>query len=158
MPAPADSLLFDSLRPCLAKVFERILQPRRDPVVVFVNLENMKWRGLLHLMCDKPAQLYMSLEQLTGQAVQSESAGGVLLYRAPFMSGKKISIGVYATEREQLVYALCGIRGVPMPLIKQVQAIPASDRYTVAYFGAGQLGVRHVSRDATVVESAPFVF
>jgi hypothetical protein len=57
-----------------------------------------------------------------------------------------------------VVYALCGIQGVPMPLIKQVQAVPSSGMYTVAFFGMSLLGVRHVSRDASVSENAPLEF
>jgi hypothetical protein len=156
--APSDHQLFESLRPCLPAVWDRVLRRQCDPVVVFVNLENMKWRGLLHLLCDKPDRIYLSPELLSGQSFEAESSSGVVLYRPPVVGGKNVRVGVYAAEREQVVYALCGIQGVPMPLIKQVQAVPSSGMYTVAFFGMSLLGVRHVSRDASVSENAPLEF
>lgn len=156
--APSDGVaFFEALRPCLPEVFAEVMRVGRDPIVVFANLEQMRWRGLLRLMLDKPSAIYFSPEQLTGQPIRTESTGGVALYQAPVLDGNTLRVGVYAAEREQAIYALCGIQGIPMPLIKMVKAQPDAEMFTVAYFGFSQFGVRLVSRDAAVCET-PFPF
>jgi hypothetical protein len=151
--APLDgSDFFESMRPCLPAVFAELPKGARDPVVVIADLQQMRWRGLLRLMLDKPSVVYFSPEQITGQPVRTETTGGVTLYRAPTINGVAARTGIYAAEREQLVYALCGIQQIPMPLIKMVQAKPPASMFTVAYFGFTGFNVRHVSLDATVCE------
>jgi hypothetical protein len=149
---------FESMRPCLPGVFAQLPKGARDPVVVIADLQQIRWRGLLRLLLDKPSAVYFSPEQFTGQPVRNETSEGVTLYRAPTINDVTARTGVYAAEREQLVYALCGIQQIPMPLIKMVQAKPQRGMFTVAYFGFTGFNVRHVSTDATVCEQAPLVF
>jgi hypothetical protein len=157
--APPDGTeFFESLRASLPSVFAEIPKHAPDPVVVIANLDQMRWRGLLCLLLEKPSAVYFSPERLTGQAVRTENCGGVTLYRAPLINGASARSGMYAAERERLVYALCGIQQIPMPLIKMVQAKPPAGMFTVAYFGFTQFNVRHVSGDASVCKQVPFVF
>jgi len=153
--APADDSEFlQSLRGCLPIVFQAIGKRGRDPVVMLVDVEDIRWRGLLGLLHTRHGQPYFSPETAIGQKpqIQQESVGP--FYRAPNIDGKELKVGLYVVEREWLVSELCWIRGLPIPFIKQVQkAQSPAGMFTVVYFLKTRLGVRHVSPDASVCEA-----
>ena len=156
-PAPKDngSELLQLLRPSLPPIFAAVAQPGRDPVFILADVvSEPKWRGLVYLLF-KYEKLYYSPEALCGLSPQYESISGEAVYKAPTIRGTKLKVGVYAVEREALVTELCGIQGVPPPLIKQVQRESPKDMFTVAYFCGRGLGVRYVSRDGSKDESPP---
>jgi hypothetical protein len=149
-----DSQFLESLRPSLPTIFKALGKRGRDPVVMLVDVEDIRWRGLLGLLHMRHGQPYFSPETVTGQKPKIEQHSAGPFYIVPKIEGKEIRVGLYAVERDWLVSELCWIRGLPIPFIKQVEkAHTPTGMFTVVYFLKKHLGVRHISSDASICES-----
>ncbi|MCD4819397.1 MAG: hypothetical protein K8S23_11965 [Candidatus Cloacimonetes bacterium] len=143
--------LFKKLSYCLPQVFNMVNQPKRDPVIILVEVEEKKWRGLLYLLF-RNKDVYYSAEMLTNQDPQFETTSEGVLYKSPIIIGSQLKVGIYATERESLVDALCNTVDVPLQLIKYVKADCPKGMFTVVNFSGLNPGVREVTCSAKVNE------
>jgi len=153
--APEDAETFlQSLRGCLPGIFRAVGNRGRDPVVMLVDVEDIRWQGLLGLLHTRHGPLYFSPETATGAQGSIDHTPDGPFYRPTTIDGKQLRVGVYALEREWLVSELCWIRGLPLPFLKQVQrATTPKGMFTIVYFLKTHLGVRHVSADLSVCEA-----
>lgn len=157
-PEDPESLL-ELLHDCLPGIFSEVSKQgsKSDLVVMLVDVEDIRWRGLLGLLCTHHCQPYYSPETVSRQEAQIERSPEGPFYRAPMIEGKRLRIGVYAVDRCALVDELCWIRGLPIPFIKQVRkAQTPKGMFTIVYFLKEHLGVRHMSSDASVCEAPKF--
>jgi hypothetical protein len=99
--------------------------------------------------------VYFFPEQLTGDRPEIKQQESSPFYQPPRIGGHELKVGVYAVERESLASALCWIRGLPIPFIKQVQNKSPSGMFTVVFFLKRQLGTRYCSPDAQVWQAPP---
>ena len=153
--APEDAEGFlQSFREYLPDIFRAISNRGRDLVVMLVDVEDIRWQGLLGLLHTYHGQPHFSPETVTGKKPQIEQSKHGPFYHAPSIDGKQLRIGVYAVEREWLFSELCWIRDIPIPFIRLVKkAQSPKNMFTVVFFLKTHLGVRHVSTDASVVDA-----
>jgi hypothetical protein len=137
-------------------MFQLIARPGRDPVVALVDLQDIRWRGLLALLFGSTGLLYFFPEQLTGDRPEIKQQESRPFYQPPRVDGHEIKVGVYAVERKSLGSALCWIRGLPIPFIKQVRNKSPDGMFTVVFFLNGQLGMMYCSPDAQVWQAPPY--
>jgi len=150
IPQDTDQFL-ELMRECLPSVFEVVAEIERDSVIMLVDLEDVRWRGLLGLL-----HVYgfpFSPEILTRAEPNIDQKSQGPFYCPPIIKGKTLTIGVYAVGPVALADELCCIRGIPIPFIKQVREIKTpKGMFTVVYFLKTHLGVRHMSPDARICE------
>jgi hypothetical protein len=152
VPEDAEEFL-QKFRFYLPDVFRAVSNQGHDLVVMLIDVEELRWRGLLALLYSHHGQPYYSPETVIGQKPQIEQTAYGPFYVAPTIEGKQLRIGVYAFEREWLAAELCAIRGIPIPFITWVEkAKTPKGMFTVAYFLKNHLGVRQLSPDASVYE------
>src|SRR5262245_61599753 len=82
--------LFESCRQCLPAIFAEVAREGRDPIVMCVDVTDLRWRRLINIVCEHPNDIYISPEIMTGQIVKSENVGGKVLYKVPCINGKQI--------------------------------------------------------------------
>ena len=154
-PPESGEAFVELVRQCLPSLFRFVARPERDPVVMLVDLQDMRWRGLLGTLFGGPGHMYFFPEQLTVNTpdIKQEKPGP--FYQPPTIDDRELKIGVYAADRESLILALCQIRGIPLAFIKQVQDKSPSGMFTVVFFLRRQLGTRYFSPDMETCQLPP---
>jgi hypothetical protein len=123
---------------------------------MLVDLQDMRWRGLLGTLFGRPGHMCFFPEQLTVNTpdIKQEEPGP--FYQPPTIDDRELKTGVYAADRESLILALCQIRGIPLAFIKQVQDKSPSGMFTVVFFLKRQLGTRYFSPDMETCQLPPY--